>query len=143
MIVAPDPEKEPEPQTLESSPDADDPLARAAAREWMKLLYEGNAEKLVARSSLPFYSGDTIIARTREELTGILGAMAEEAREAGKPTPAKVYTASNLRKVFGSVPAGVEEGGSRVYALSKVGGEYLVLLLEKKFGRWRVVGIAR
>ena len=79
----------------------------------------------------------------RQVSGGILGAMSEEAKEAGKPTAAKVYTASGLRKVFGSVPAGVEEGGARVYALSKVGGEYLVLLLEKKFGRWRVVGIAR
>ena len=41
------------------------------------------------------------------------------------------------------MPAGVEEGGARVYGLSKLGGEYLVLLLEKKFGRWRVVGVAR
>jgi hypothetical protein len=109
----------------------------------MKLLLEGKVDKLAARSSLPFYSGETIIARTREELAGILGAMAEEAKEAGKPSPAKIYTASGLRKVFGSVPAGVEEGGVRVYGLTKVGGEYLVLLLEKKFGRWRVVGMAR
>src|SRR5690606_29586801 len=115
----------------------------AAAREWMKLFSEGKIDRLTARSSLPFYSGQTIVARTRDELRGILGAMVEEAKGAGKPTLAKVYTAAGLRKVFGSVPAGVEEGSARVYGLSKLGGEYLVLLLEKKFGRFRVVGVAR
>ena len=79
-VIIPESEEE-EGEELLSSPDADDPQARAAAREWMKLLHEGNAEKLTARSSLPFYSGETIVARTREELAGILGAMVEEANK--------------------------------------------------------------
>ncbi len=140
VTVQPPPAEE-----LQPSPDAlaQDPQARRAAREWIKLLAAGKGDKLAARSSLPFYSGETIVARTRSDLKEILGVMAEEAKGTGKPTPAKVYTASGLRKVFGSVPAGVQEGQARVYGLSKIGGEYLVLILEKKFGRWRVVGIAR
>ncbi|MCH9685499.1 MAG: TonB C-terminal domain-containing protein [Deltaproteobacteria bacterium] len=143
VVVVPPPK--PDPEQLQPPPEtlANDPQAKKAAREWMKLLQQGKADKLAARSSIPFYSGETIVARTRAELTEILGVMAEEAKDAGKPTAAKVYTASGLRKVFGSVPAGVQEGNARVYGLSKIQGEYLVLMLEKKFGRWRVVGIAR
>ena len=106
---------------------------RAAARR---------ASKLSSRSSLPFYVGDRIVARTREELTGVLNAMLEEAR-GGTPSAATVHTAAGLRKLFGSVPSGVMEGLGRNYAVTKIGGEVFIVLLEKHFGTWKVVGVAR
>ena len=128
----------PEPKDL-----ASDPKAKKMANEWLYYFHKGQIDKVVSRSSLPFYSGDSPVARTRAELKDVLSTMSEEAKSAGKPKAAKVYTAAGLRKVFGSVPAGVQEGSRRVYGLTKVGTEYVVLLLEKKFGSWRVVGVAR
>lgn len=122
---------------------AADPEAKKTANTWLHYFAKGEIKRTMARSSLPFYTGDTIVARTRDELEGILSAMMAEAKGAGRPKGAKVYTAAGLRKVFGSVHAGVQEGSPRVYGLTKIGGEYLVLLLEKKFGVWRVVGISR
>jgi TonB family protein len=122
---------------------AGDPKAKKVANEWLYYFSKGQIDKTVSRSSLPFYAGDSPVARTRAELHDLLATMSEESRAAGKPKAAKVYTAAGLRKVFGSVPAGVQEGGRRVYGLTKIGSEYVVLLLEKKFGSWRVVGVAR
>jgi hypothetical protein len=62
-----------------------DPAAGKAADAWLKTFAAGDAAKLASRSSLPFYVGDQIVARTREELTGVLSAMVEEAqRHAGR-----------------------------------------------------------
>ena len=54
-----------------------------------------------------------------------------------------MHTTAGLRKLFGSVPSGVMEGLGRNYAVTKLGGETFILLLEKHFGSWKVVGVAR
>ena len=118
------------------------PAATKSADAWLKTFASGDASKLASRSSLPFYVGDRIVARTREELTGVLNAMLEEAR-GGTPSAATVHTAAGLRKLFGSVPSGVMEGLGRNYAVTKIGGEVFIVLLEKHFGTWKVVGVAR
>ena len=118
-----------------------DPAARITADTWLRSFAAGDATKLSSRSSLPFYVGEQIVARTREELTGVLSSMIEEAD--GKPGTSTVYTAGGLRKRFGSVPSGVMEGLGRNYAVTKLGGEVFILLLEKHFGSWKVVGVAR
>jgi TonB family protein len=121
----------------------DDPDAKKIANEWLHYFAAGEVERTIARSSLPFSAGDTVAARTREELKDVLSTMSEEAKSAGRPKAAKLYTAAGLRKVFGSVPSGVQEGGNHLYALTKVGTDYVILVLEKKFGSWRVVCVSR
>ncbi len=123
--------------------DAEDPEAGKLANEWLHYFALGEIERTAARSSLPFSAGDEVAARSKEELRDVLQTMHTEAKAAGKPKAAKVYTAAGLRKVFGSVPAGVQEGTGKLYALTKVGSDYVILMLEKKFGSWRVVGISR
>lgn len=122
---------------------AADPAAREAANTWLHHLAEGNVDKLLGRTGLPFYAGLQPIAKTRKELSDILRSLSDESREAGRPKAAKIYTAAGLRKLFGSAPAGVQEGTGRVYALTKIGTELVVLVLDKRFGSWRVVGVAR
>ncbi len=123
--------------------DAEDPEAKKLANEWLHYFAVGEIERTLARSSLPFSAGDTVAARSRDELRDLVKTMHEEAKGAGKPKAAKIYTAAGLRKVFGSVPAGVQEGAGKVYAVTKVGPDYVILVLEKKFGSWRVVGVSR
>lgn len=126
----------------EQGTDQADPEAGSAANAWLKVFAARDAAKLAARASLPFVIGDQVVARTREELQGVLQAMLDEAGS-GAPGAAEVFTAAGLRKRFGSVPAGVQEGLGRNYAVSKVRGEPFILILERRFGDWRVVGVAR
>ncbi len=123
--------------------EANDPQAKRIANEWLHYFAAADLDRVASRSSLPFSVGETVAARTRDELRDVLATMSAEAKAAGRPKAAKMYTAAGLRKVFGSVPAGVQEGGGRNYALTKVAGEYVILVLEKKFGSWRVVGVTR
>jgi hypothetical protein len=134
----------PSPGTTPSADDlASDPDAGKVANAWLHCFSKGQIDKTMSRSSLPFHAGDSPIARTREELRDVLRTMSEESKAAGRPKAAKVLTAAGMRKVYGSVPAGVQEGGGRVYGLTRIGSEYVVLMLEKRFGSWRVVGITR
>lgn len=126
----------------EAGADAADPEAGKAASSWLAVFAARDAAKLAARASVPFVIGDQVVARSREELQGVLQGMLEEAGE-GKPGAAEVLTAAGLRKRFGSVPAGVQEGLGRNYAVSKIRGEPFILILERRFGEWRVVGVAR
>ncbi len=119
-----------------------DPRAKQTAEGWINLLRKADVERMVGRSSVPFYAGDQIVARTKKELTEVLRSMADEAR-GKKATAVKVYTAAGLRKKFGGLPAGVVEGRPRNYAVTKIGGSHLILLLEKRFGSWRVIGMTQ
>lgn len=133
----PRPSLSPDPDTM-----VNDPAAQKHANAWLSYFHKKAVDRVVAKSSLPFKSGEQVVARTRNELQAMLSSMVEEA-EGKKPKKPKLFTAAGLRKVFGSVPAGVSEGSGRVYALTKVGGDFLILVLEKKFGAYKVVGIAR
>jgi len=120
-----------------------DPKARAVANNWLSLLRKGDISRLASRSSVPFYAGDQIVARTQAELSAVLQSMSDEAKESKPPAPAKVYTAAELRKKFGSLPAGVQEGRPRNYAVTKIGGSHFILILETRFGSWRVIGVTQ
>lgn len=135
----PPPAATPDPE----DPSAVDAAAKKLANEWLAYFAKGDIDRAVARSSLPFSAGDTVAARTRDELREILATMHEESKGAGKPKGAQIHSAADLRKLFGSVPAGVQEGEGRTYALTKFGNELVILVLEKKFGSWRVVGVSR
>ncbi len=139
------PEAQPSPPpSLTADPDAmaDDPEAQKHANAWLAYFHKKAVDRVVGKSSLPFRSGDQIVARSRNELKELVRTMVDEA-QGQKPKKPKLFTAAGLRKVFGSVPAGVSEGEARVYALTKVGGDFLILVLEKKFGAYKVVGITR
>lgn len=119
-----------------------DPKARAAADAWVLGLARDQVERMVARSSVPFSNRGEIVARSKEQLAQMFTAMADEAG-AKREGPVKVYTAPGLRKRFGSVPAGVQDGEGRVFAVATVDGDTFVLVLERKFGGWRVIGMTR
>ncbi len=119
-----------------------DPAAKSAASSWVRALAKGELSKLVARSSVPFKARGTVAARTPEELEGFMASMIDDSRGL-KASGVKIYTAAQLRRKFGSLPAGVEEGSGDLYATVKVGNETLTLVLRKRFGRWKVSGFTR
>jgi TonB family protein len=119
-----------------------DPAATGVAKNWARAFAAGEITTMVNRSSVPFHSGTKIAAKSKEDLERLLEAMAEEV--AGKSASVDgTYTAAGLRKKFGSVPAGVEEGEGRLYTVVDIGGDSVILMLEKRFGSWRVIGVTR
>lgn len=138
------PKAAPKPPVGESPAElAKDPAAKKTADGWLWSVSKGNVDGIVNRSGLPFYAGDRIVARTRAELREVLTVMSEEIRASGKPKAAKVFSAADLRRMMGSVPAGVREGEPRAYAMTRIGGDTVILLMERNFGKWRVIGLAR
>uniref|UniRef100_UPI001C62B9BF hypothetical protein n=1 Tax=Enhygromyxa salina TaxID=215803 RepID=UPI001C62B9BF len=119
-----------------------DPVATAVAKNWARAFTKGEITTMVNRAALPFRSGSAVAAKSKEELRGLLEALADEV--AGKSAKVdKTYTAASLRKKFGSVPAGVEEGEGRLYTVVEIGGDTVILMLEKRYGSWRIIGITR
>ena len=119
-----------------------DPIAGKIAQNWARAFSKGEIVTMLNRSALPFNSGERVAARSKDELQGLLEALSEEV--AGKP--AKVtgtYTAAGLRRKFGSVPAGIEEGEGKLYSVVEVGGDVVILMLQKRYGSWRVTGMTR
>ena len=96
---------------------------------------------MVARSAVPFSVGTRVVARSKDELTGLFAALAEEAGPNGSKV--SVHTAAGYRKRYGSVPAGVESGQGRLFAVVTVSGDTFTLVLDKRFGAWKVVGLTR
>jgi hypothetical protein len=119
-----------------------DPAAETIAKVWTRLLRAKDLDRLVASSGLPFRAGDRVVARTREDLLVVLAEVVAEHEgvKIGEPT---VHTAAELRKRLGALPAGVQEGSGRLYAIVRADGDAVVLILERAMGRWRVIGVTR
>lgn len=126
----------PEPQ------DKVDPAAKTTATMWIRALRAKDAQRMVAHSGIPFRAGVTVAARNRDELTPVFEAMIDEASGA-QPGAPQLYTAAQLRRKYGSVPSGVQEGDGNAYAVVKVGSDTVILIISKGIGRWRVVGVTR
>jgi TonB family protein len=141
-VGPPRPPAAPSPEREEGAGDGIDPAAKETATAFLRALSSGKVPNMVTRSAVPFSTGATVAARSAEELESLLGSLAEEADGATARVEG-VFSAAQLRKRFGSVPAGIEEGDGRLYALAKVGGDTIVLVLDKRFSRWKVTGIAR
>lgn len=117
-------------------------LVRSSAIAWLRPLLAGKTGNVVLRSALPFKSGDAIVARTGAELKSVLTSFAAEAKGSSLVS-VRAHSASSLRKLLGSVPAGVRAGPNRAYAWVRTNNDQFVLLLQKRFGAWRVVGLSR
>jgi TonB family protein len=132
-----------EPAEGPKEPDGEvDPAATAIAKNWVRAFTKGELTTVINRSALPFRYQSRIAAKSKEELEGLLESLSDEV--AGQTATVKgTYTAAGLRKKYGSVAAGVEEGEGRVYAVVEIAGDTVILMLEQRFGSWRVVGMTR
>jgi hypothetical protein len=119
-----------------------DPAATAIAKNWIRAFTKGELTTVLNRSAVPFRYQSKIAAKSKEELEGLLTSLADEV--AGQTAKVEgTYTAAGLRKKYGSVAAGIEEGEGRVYTVVEIAGDTVILMLEKRFGSWRVTGITR
>lgn len=129
-------------QPTDSEVMMNDVAAQKLANEWLSYVHREALEPVMARSAVPFGFRGEVVAETRTELRAWLRTMVEQ-NAGAKPKKPKLFTAVGLRRVMGSMPAGVIEGEARVYGLTKIGEEHLILILEKKVRGYKVVGVAR
>ncbi|HEY7373459.1 MAG TPA: TonB family protein [Polyangia bacterium] len=144
--AAPSPPSSPAPATPQAaSPKARiaDPAARAVAERWFKALAGGNSGALVAMATLPFKTAGKDVTK-RSALTAMLADLVGE--ETAKRTPdVEVYTTAGLRAAIGKLPANVDDGsGEQLYGLAATGPrDALILILAKRGGEWKPVGLVR
>jgi TonB family protein len=120
-----------------------DAQALALAQRWFKALSAGDAAAVAAMSALPFKtSGKDVVKRAA--LMAMLNDLAGEEKGAGAPT-VEVYTTAGLRAAIGKLPANVDDGtGGQLYGLATHGrSDALILILAKRGGNWRPVGLVR
>src|SRR5436190_12039272 len=120
-----------------------DPAARAIAEQWFKALAGGDTGALSAMASLPFKTSGKDVTK-RAALTAMLTDLAGE-EKSGRSPAVDVYTTAGLRAVIGKLPANVDDGtGNQLYALaSSSPRDALILILSKRTGDWRPIGLVR
>jgi TonB family protein len=120
-----------------------DEAARAIAAAWFKALAAGDAAALAAMSALPFKTSGKDVT-VRSALTTMFKDLAGEEKASGAPA-VEVYTTAGLRAAIGKLPANVDDGtGGQLYGLASSGPrEALILILAKRAGNWRPIGLVR
>ena len=120
-----------------------DEAARAIAAAWFKALAAGDAAALAAMSALPFKTSGKDVT-VRSALTAMFNDLAGEEKASAAPA-VDVYTTAGLRAAIGKLPANVDDGtGGQLYGLASSGPrEALILILAKRAGNWRPIGLVR
>ena len=80
----------------------------------------------------------------RAALTAMLSDLAGE-EKSSRPPSIDLYTTAGLRAAIGKLPANVDDGsGEQLYALAATGPrDALILILSKRSGDWKPVGLVR
>jgi len=121
----------------------DDEVARRQAAAWWTAFSRGDVGALASRSSLPFRAGETITAKTSDELVPMLRNLLEETTTRNA-RGFDVLTGAALRKVMGRLPAGFDDGSGRLFVLVRTAGDAFILRLASVTdGDWRVDGLLR
>lgn len=121
-----------------------DSRARAPALAWLVGLMQGNTDKMLTVSKVPFTASGKVVARKRAQLKRVLQALIDENPRRRIRSDVNLLTASGLRSRLGSLPRGVRPGSPNLYVVWKLGRTDVVLILGRGAGaRWQVVGLAR
>ncbi len=137
-----EPDTEATKRAVQQNARSDDPGARAVAQTWFEAYAAGAVSKMVATAAFPFHSAGGVIAKTAADLKGMLANLVDES--GGRAVRAlQVYSAAGARGALGGLPSGFEMGGSTLFAVAQVSGDTFVLVLEKRSGVWKAVGLIR
>jgi hypothetical protein len=91
---------------------------------------------------LPFLSQGRQVAASHPELKRMLADLMSDTsgREAGA---LKLMSVTEARQRLGRLPAGAEYGQQMLVGRTTLGGIPVTLLLQRKDGRWKVIGLNR
>lgn len=120
----------------------DDPAVQHAANLWLTAFVAGKTDKMAKLSSAPFRSGETIVARTTAEISGIYKSVISES-PSRRIRDWKLLSAAGYRRHFGALPSGIDARGSEVYLVIRLKSDRFTLVLRKGTKGYRVGGLFR
>lgn len=122
---------------------ADDPEARNTAELWLDGYARGDVRRMLQQSTFPFRSSGGIAAKNTDDLGDLLRALLEESPPNRKVRALQLYSAAGARGSLGGLPPGFEEGTGMLFGIARVGGDTFVLVLAKRNGTWKAIGLVR
>lgn len=143
-----EPTPEPDPvaarRALEQVVRADDPAARAVAESWFHALARGDVERMLGQAEFPFRSSGGVAARNTAELRRGFSDLVREVAAARAPRTLRLHSAVGARGALRGVPPGFGDGAGLLFALAEFDRrDALVLVLERRHGSWKAVGLVR
>jgi len=122
--------------------DPKDPGARKAATALVKGFQKGDTRAMVKACALPFLSQGRKVATSREELARKFKDLITESKRR-KASRLKLMTVMAARDKLGRLPPGAAHGEQMLVGQVKLGRVPVTLILQRKDGKWRVVGLNR
>lgn len=119
-----------------------DPGAREAAGRFLAALRAGDTAAMAGVCGLPFLTGGRKVTSSHKELRRMFGDLVREVSGAKLSGP-KLMTMMEARKKMGYLPAGADYGSEMLVGQVSLGKRSVILLLQRRSGRWRVVGLNR
>ena len=124
------------------APDAQDKATDELAHAWLAAFIRGDIDAMTKRSGYPFRSTAGVAAKGREALSHMLASLVAET-PGRAASPVSVETAASLRKLVGKLPPGLDDGSGGLFAVTRVDGDMMILLMTKTSGAWKVTGLVR
>jgi TonB family protein len=122
-------------------PAPDDPKAKHAANLWLTGFTKNDLVKMTSVSGIPFRSGGDIVANSPGEVSAVWKIVVSETKRR-VISDWKLLSPAQYRKVFGSIPAGIEP--NHVLMVVQVPGEQFTLVLSQDgAGEYKVVAFNR
>ena len=116
--------------------------AKDAAEGWFGAYVRGDAGWLAGWSAAPFTADGQVVAKDGTAVKKVFATLIAEAAHDRHLEDFEVFTSAGIRAHRGGLPPGGETDGM-FYAIGKIAGEELTLLLKKSDQGWRVCGLAR
>ncbi len=125
-----------------SMPTPGDPRAKHASNLWLTGFTKRRIKKMIKVSAVPFKIGDSQTASQKSELTRVYKGLISESR--GSPQATRLYSPSQYRKQFGSLPGGFEASGSELlYVVRLRRDQFTLILKQQSSGEYAVTGLFR
>ena len=122
--------------------DPKDPGAKRAAMALIKGFERGDAKAMARACGLPFLSQGRKVATSRGQLTRQLRDLISENTKR-KASRLELMTVMAARDRLNRLPAGAAHGEQMLVGMLKLGKVPVTLILQRRGGKWRVVGLNR
>jgi TonB family protein len=122
---------------------ADDPGAREAATAWFLAYQRGDLATMTSQAALPFRSSSGVAAKSASELRHLIQSLMDESASPRKVRTLQLYSPAGVRGALGTMPPGFDDDAASLFAVAEVSGDTFVLVLGKKSGVWRAIGLVR
>ncbi len=124
------------------TPETQDKATADLANAWFAAFVRGDVDGMTERATYPFRSTAGVAAKSRDELARMLKNLVAET-PGRAAAPVSLETAASLRKLIGKLPPGLDDGSGGLFAVTRVDGDMMILLLAKTSPGWRATGLIR